>query len=100
MAGQWLVDYLSWWSYPLLFSASWYSGAALSNAFLVDEISLSLLLIARGMFLSMDGWVIAVSVDVEGSVVRLCVGLVRFFVEIKGDVEEVDNFLICLYGDL
>ena len=47
--------YLSWWSYRLLFSTSWYSGVALSNASLVDEISLNLFLMARGMFLSMDG---------------------------------------------
>ena len=43
---------------------------------------------------------IAVSVDVEGSVVWLCVGLVLFFVQVKGDVEEVDDSLICLYYDL
>ena len=43
---------------------------------------------------------IAVSVDVEGSVVWLWVGLVLFFVQVKGDVEEVNNFLICLYCDL
>ena len=30
---------------------------------------------------------VAVSVEVEGSVFRLCLGLVRFFVKIEGDVE-------------
>ena len=40
------------------------------------------------------------AVDVEWLVVWLSVRLKCAVVKVEGDVEEVDDFLVCLYGDL
>ena len=45
----------SLWLYPLFLSASWNGGAAESNVFLSEEMSLSLLFIASGMLRKIDG---------------------------------------------
>ena len=54
-------SYWSWWLYLVFPNACWYAGAARSKAYFDDEISFSLWLIARGIFLVMlGGWLLSV----------------------------------------
>ena len=46
------------------------------------------------------GRMVKLCVDIQRLAVRLCVGVVRSVVEIKCDVEVVNDFQVRLYGDV
>ena len=53
----------------------------------------------NGYALEDSGWVVATLVDIDGVVILLHVWLVDTSGKVQGDVQEVDNLCVNIYGD-
>ena len=82
------------WVYPLFFSASWYGGAASWKSCSSEDISDSLLFTDSGIFFYHARRMVQFAVYVQGRVRWLRVRFKFTTIQVKSNVEKIDNFFV------